>query len=106
MKKLILLGLATVLFAACQEKAAIRYTQQSLEIETVKSLIKNYNNKIYEASVYADTSKTYFNTKDNPMPSSEALDYHKANAPIIPVGDFYQKTKNMRWWSRMTGKLG
>jgi len=79
MKKLILLGLATVLFAACQEKAAIRYTQQSLEIETVKSLIKNYNNKIYEASVYADTSKTYFNTKDNPMPSSEALDYHKAN---------------------------
>lgn len=79
MKKLILLALATVLFTACQEKAGTRYTQQSPEIETVKTLIKNYNNKVYETSVFADTSKTYFNTKDNPILSIEAIDYHKAN---------------------------
>ena len=44
MKKLILLGLAIVLFTACENQEK-RYTQQSKEIDIVKTAIKNYNNK-------------------------------------------------------------
>ena len=77
-KKLIVLGLAIGLFTAC-EKQATRYTQNSPEIETVKTAIKSYNNKTYDTSIYADTSKTYFNTKDGFMSPSETLAYHNAN---------------------------
>ena len=76
MKKLILLGLATVLFTACQQGPA-RYTQNSPEIDTVKKLIANYNAKNYDTSMYADTSKTFYNTKKNGMSPSETMDYHK-----------------------------
>ena len=48
MKKLIYLGLLLVLFTACKEQ---RYTQQSPEIDTVKSVIKEYNAKNYTAVV-------------------------------------------------------
>ena len=77
-KNLILLGFAIVLFTAC-EKRATRYTQSSPEIETVKTAIKSYNNKTYDTSIYADTSKIYFNTKDDFMSPSETMAYHKAN---------------------------
>ena len=78
MKKLFLLGLAIVLFTAC-EKQEKRYTQQSSEIETVKILIKNYNSKSYDTSIYADTSKTFYNSKEVSMSPSETMDYHKEN---------------------------
>ncbi|WP_163514626.1 nuclear transport factor 2 family protein [Gelidibacter japonicus] len=77
-KKLIVIGLAIALFTACNEQAT-RYTQNSPEIETVKTAINNYNNKMYDASIYADTSKTYFNTRDGFMSPSETMAYHKAN---------------------------
>ena len=81
MKKLILLSLAIVLFTACQEKEAKRYTQNSPEIDVLKTVIKDYNAKNWEAIVshYADTSKTYFNTVDKPFASSEISEYHKQN---------------------------
>jgi len=81
MKKLILLSLAIVLFTSCQEKAAKRYTQKSPEIEVLKSVIKDYNTKNWEAllSHYADTSKTFFNTVDKPISSKKIADYHTQN---------------------------
>lgn len=75
MKKLILLGLTIVLFSACSKQ---RYSQDTPEIEIVKSLIENYNTKSYDLSMYADTSKTYFNT-NTPILSSEVLKYHEQN---------------------------
>lgn len=78
MKKIILLGLAMVLFISCNKQDK-RYTQQSPEIETVKTLILNYNNKAYDTSIYADTSKTFYNSKEKSMSPSETIEYHKAN---------------------------
>ena len=60
MKKIIVLGLAMFLFVACQNQEK-RYTQQSPEIDIVKKAIENYNNETYDITIYADTSKTYFN---------------------------------------------
>ena len=56
-----------------------RYTQQSAEIETVKQLIANYNNQAYDMSLYADTAKTYYNSKDKALSSEEVLAYHQGN---------------------------
>ncbi len=87
MKKLILLGLVAILFAACQQQKQ-RYTQKSTEIETVKTLIKNYNNKTYDVSIYADTSKTYYNSKDKFLSPSETIAYHQANDTIYSSRGF------------------
>ncbi|WP_222984528.1 nuclear transport factor 2 family protein [Flagellimonas meishanensis] len=77
MKKMILqCTLLVLVLSACQQ-APVRYTQNSPEIETVKQLISNYDSKNYDTSMYADTSKTYYNTKDNPMSANEAMDFHK-----------------------------
>ncbi|GLU44316.1 nuclear transport factor 2 family protein [Allomuricauda sp. NBRC 101325] len=77
MKKIILLcTVAALLFSGCQN-APVRYTQDSPEIDTVKNLIANYNSKLFDTAVYADTSKTYYNTNKNPMSPSEAMDYHR-----------------------------
>lgn len=79
MKKLSLLLLTTILFIGCQQKGAERYTQQSPEIDTVKKLIANYTGKSYDTSMYADTAKTYYNTKGNAMSPAETIAYHKQN---------------------------
>ncbi|WP_104735905.1 ester cyclase [Hanstruepera ponticola] len=78
MKKLIIMAFAFFMIAACQDSDQ-RYTQQSSEIETVKKLINNYNNKTYDTSMYADSSKTFYNSKDKSMSPSETIAYHKAN---------------------------
>lgn len=81
MRKLIVFGFFTMLFASCQEKAEKRYTQQSPEIDTFKTVLGNYDNKEYEAMVshYADTAKTYFNTSDKPIALGDLASYHSQN---------------------------
>ena len=76
--KFLLVAISILLFTACQEQKS-RYTQSSPEIETVKSLIDDYNTKNYVALVakYADTAKTSFNLSK--MASSEIPKYHEAN---------------------------
>jgi hypothetical protein len=76
-----------ILFAACQEQKQ-RYTQKSTEIETVKTLIKNYNDKTYDVSIYADTSKTFYNSKDKSLSPSETIAYHQANDSIYSSRGF------------------
>lgn len=78
MKKLFLLSFAMLLFLACQQKDT-RYTQTSPEIDIVKKHIENYNTKNYDTSIMADTSKSYFNTKNNPLLVKDLVAYHKAN---------------------------
>jgi len=90
MKKLSSLILATILFTACQQGPA-RYTQNSPEIDTVKKLIANYNSKTYDTSMFADTSKTFYNTKDNSMSPAETMDYHKQNDANYKSRSFLDK---------------
>lgn len=78
MKNLILLGLAIVLFTACDQKDT-RYTQDSPEIDIVKKVIQDYNEKVYSMNDFADTSKTYFNTKTDFLTVEELVEYHKRN---------------------------
>ncbi|MDC6365116.1 MULTISPECIES: nuclear transport factor 2 family protein [Flavobacteriaceae] len=76
MKQIIFYCTAVLLcLTACQ--GPVRYTQESPEIDTIKQLIANYDSKNFETSMYADTSKTFYNTKDNPMSPTETMDYHK-----------------------------
>ena len=67
-----------MLFMACNQGPE-RYTQNSPEIDNVKKLIANYNTKNYDTSMYADTSQTRYNTKDNAMSPAETMAYHKNN---------------------------
>ncbi|WP_425237564.1 nuclear transport factor 2 family protein [Ulvibacterium sp.] len=76
MRKLFLFGLALTMLTACNTKP-VRYTQNSPEIDVVKKHIANYNNKNYDTGIYADSSKTFLNTKKNAMTPGEAMEYHK-----------------------------
>lgn len=79
MKNLIFTGLVLVLFSACKEQ---RYTQQSPEIETVKTLISEYNAKNYSAVVshFADTANVYFNSSKS-FKATELPNYHNQTDP-------------------------
>ncbi|MGJ8592464.1 MAG: nuclear transport factor 2 family protein [Aquaticitalea sp.] len=87
MKNIFLLGLAIVLFNSCEQQNK-NYTHESPEIEIVKKAIENYNNKNYDTSIYADTSKTYFNSSTQFMSPSETLAYHKANDALYTSRGF------------------
>ena len=102
MKKLLVLGLAVLLFAACQQEQ--RYTQQSPEIDTVKKLIKNYNDKTYDASIYSDTSKTYYNTKNKAMSPQETIAYHQANDAAYSSREFLDKDQDYEMVKTDDGK--
>lgn len=80
MKKICILVLALAMFTACEQKDT-RYTQQSPEIDIVKKHIDNYNKMNYDAavSVLADSSRSFFNTKDNPILNKDIVAHHQAN---------------------------
>ena len=101
MKKVIFLcAIAVLAFSACQQ-GPVRYTQDSPEINTVKKLISNYNSKTYDTSMYADTSKTYYNTINNPM---SPIPNNRIR--IMPPEVLVETTWNMKWWLPTMGKLG
>ncbi|GGZ71522.1 hypothetical protein [Algibacter mikhailovii] len=87
--KLVLVMLAIALTACQQPKE--RYTQQSPEIDVVKTLISEYNAKNYDFSAMADTCKTYFNSKTKAMSNDELLAYHKGNEANYSSRKFLDK---------------
>lgn len=62
MKKLLFGMVLLVLLSACENSQ--RYTQNSPEIETVKSIIKDYDTKNYTSLIthFADTAQIFFNS--------------------------------------------
>jgi ketosteroid isomerase-like protein len=66
MKKLFLLGLAIVLFTACQEKQEQRYFAESPEIDVLKAGIEAYEKADWDTwrGHFADTAKIYVNSKE------------------------------------------
>ncbi len=89
-KNIFLFVIAVSLFTSCENKDK-RYTQQSPEIDTVKQLISNYNNKNYDISMYADTSKTSYNMYQKSLTPEETIAYHKANDQIYASRGFIEK---------------
>ncbi len=67
MKKLFLLGLATVLFITCQKREPQRFFTASSEIDIVKALLTDYHAGDWDAWAghYADTAKIYHNTLES-----------------------------------------
>jgi hypothetical protein len=87
--KHLLTSLLVILFlSSCQNKCEERYTQQSPEIDIVKKSIADYNAKQYDMSIYADTSMTYFNTKNNPLGLDQVVAFHQANDAIFSSRKF------------------
>ena len=66
MKKLFLLGLAIVLFTACQEKQEQRYFAESPEIDVLKAGIEAYEKADWDTwrGHFSDTAKIYVNSKE------------------------------------------
>lgn len=80
MKKLFLLGLAVMLFAACQNKPQ-RYFADSAETKTLKAGISAYESGDWETwkSHFADTAKIYVNSTD-PMTIEKRVEGLKSMA--------------------------
>ncbi|MBO0322347.1 nuclear transport factor 2 family protein [Muricauda sp. CAU 1633] len=75
-KILLLCAAFALVLNACQQ-GPTRYTQNSPEIDIVKKVISNYDTKSYDTSVFADSSKTYYNTNDDALSPNEAIAFHK-----------------------------
>ena len=80
MKKLLLFGLAVIMFTACQNKPQ-RYFADSAEINTLKEGIKAYEAGNWDKwkSHFADTAKVYVNSPD-PLTVDQRVDGLKAMA--------------------------
>lgn len=88
MKKLLLLGLTIILFAACQQTEQ-RYFDESAEIETVKQLFQHIEDGNFDAlrTLYNDTAKVYVNsTKSVSIDQSIAED--KASRELFSMFTF------------------
>jgi len=81
MKKLLALGIAVLLFAACQQQEKKRYFSESPEIEAVKASISDYNNGDWESwkAHFADTAKLYVNS----LKSISAVDLENAQKELL-----------------------
>jgi hypothetical protein len=85
MKQLFLVGLAIVLFSACDQKDT-RYTQQSPEIDTFKMLMDNYKKMNWEDMTkhYADTAKIINNViKEKAITVSQNIERNKEDAAMF-----------------------
>ncbi len=91
MKNIILAGLAIVLFTACNQNQ--RYTQNSPEIDTFKSIIKSYNDQDWEGMTahYADTAKTFNNSSDLGLSVADMVDFHKESMANLANRGFLDK---------------
>ena len=80
MKKLLLLGLTLLLFAACQQEQ--RYFAESAETKTLEAGITAYENGDWEKwkSHFADTAKIYVNSNE-PMSVDARMEQFKQTTP-------------------------
>ncbi len=90
MKKLILLGLAILLFTACGKKDT-RYTQRSPEIDSYKKVIESYEKQDWEAMAkyYADTAKIMNNVMEKDAQTfAQLIAQNKEDAALFSSWDF------------------
>lgn len=118
MRKLIWMGVVLLLIVACQQ-GPDRWTNQSPEIDAVKSLISDYNAGNWDAwkGHYADTAKLYHNSTE---PADIAQTLEGLQGYLEPISEygfsdkdvFYEMIiddKNEKWvnfWGTWEGKVG
>ena len=115
MKKLFLVGFATILFVACQQE--VRYTQKSAEIDTYKKVMEDYKTQNWEdmPKHYADTAKVMNNvTRKKAQTVAQAIEKNKEDAKLftwVVKDDDYEMVvtdKGETWvnyWGLWTGTL-
>ena len=105
MKKIFLLGLAIVLFAACQEKGPERMTESSPEIDITKALVKDYEDGNWAgwSGHYADTAKVHHNSIESVSPQqmqdalkSDITNYSSYGFSHEEDDIFYEQTINSK----------
>lgn len=111
MKKLILLGLTVILFAACQKTEPVRYTTTSPEIDEVKALLKDYQDGNWEAwaTHYADTAKIYHNSwkeGSGKTPQQTADDLKAILANVSSYGFEVDAENDMPWYEMVLNDNG
>lgn len=78
-----------LVFCACEEKQ--RYTQQSAEIEAIRSIISSYESGNFEAYLphYAELAQLFFNTtEDNPATIQEIIAQQKLELEALSSYSF------------------
>lgn len=118
MKTLLIPILVAIFFISCKDTSTPRYASASPEIDTVKNLVKDYENGNWESwlSHYADTAKVYHNSKEavTAMTLKENLSGILANVSSYGFEDedaFYemiiddQGEKWVNFWGNWQGTL-
>ncbi len=88
MKKLFLLGLAVLLFAACQQQEKKRYFSESAEIDVFNSERDAYESGDWDKwkSHFADTAKIYVNSKESVSVDTRIKQLSKGSAALSTYG--------------------
>ena len=88
MRKLILLGLAVMLFTACQQQEKKRYFSESAEIDVLKAGIDAYETGDWDKwkSHFADTAKIYVNSKESVTVDARSKELSSAAAGLSTYG--------------------
>jgi hypothetical protein len=102
MKKLLLIGLAVILFTACQTGDGTSFSRTSAEIDVVKTLINDYHEGNWEswANHYADTAKIYHNTwkEDGGISAQELSEGFKETLANFSSYGFEEDAENDLPW--------
>jgi len=91
MKKLIIIGIVTILFVACQSKAPERFSTSGPEIDLVKQMVQDYEAGDWETWIthFADTAKIHHNTwEDISATPAEIRDNFKTNLSLLSSYEF------------------
>ena len=94
MKKLLLIGLALALFAACQKPE--RFTTSSSNIDEVKALLADYSAGNWDGWMthYTDSAKLFHNTWDKSVPPKEMAKALKGILANTSSYGFQEKDSN------------
>ncbi len=105
MKKLLILGLAIIVLASCRNNNK-RYTQNSPEIETVKTVINHYDYQNWDSLVthYADTAKIYYNSRKNILSPKGLQKYHSENDESFSTRAFEDENREYEMIEDNNGK--
>lgn len=117
MKKIFLIGLAAILFIACEQKAE-RYSTSGPEVDLVKALLTDYEKGDWDSwtEKYADTAKVYYNQWDDSVTVAQSMEGHKSTIALLSSYGFgedviYEKIISdggntwINFWGRWEGTL-
>lgn len=118
MKNLLLLGIAVMLFTACQEQEKKRYFSESAEIEVFKSERDAYESGDWDQwkSHFADTAKIYVNSKESVTVDTRIKQLSQGSAALSSYGfdkkndwtEMVLDADNETWvyyWGQWTGEF-